>query len=99
PACTKPGFFEAIRRQLGVAHGVLDIFVAEIVLQGSGIVPIVGELISAGVPKHVRMDWEWHLGSLTQALDKPMEADGAHWSTTLRNEYVGACGVFAPKLA
>jgi hypothetical protein len=22
------------------------------------------------------MDWEWHLGGLTEALDEPMETDG-----------------------
>ena len=26
--------------------------------------------------KHVRVDREWHLGSLTEALDKPVETDG-----------------------
>jgi hypothetical protein len=34
--------------------------VAEIVLQGSGIVPVVGKLIAARIPQHVRMQWERH---------------------------------------
>ena len=73
-----------------------DIFVAEIVLQSSGIVAIIGELVPAGMPEHVRMDWEWHPRGFPKALDKPMEADRAHWSTTLRNKHVGICGVLAP---
>jgi hypothetical protein len=56
---------------------------SEVVLQGSGIVPIVGELVAAGVPQHVRMDAEWHLGSPTEPLNEPMEADGAHRPATL----------------
>ena len=50
-----PEVFEPIGRELGVADGVLDILVAEIVLQGSGIVPVVGKLIAARMPQHVRM--------------------------------------------
>jgi len=33
---------EPIRRQLGVAHGMLDVPVAEIGLQGAGVVALVG---------------------------------------------------------
>jgi hypothetical protein len=43
---------------------MLNVLVPEVVLQGAGIVAIVGEFEAAGVPKHVRMDREWHLGGL-----------------------------------
>jgi integrase len=36
-----------------------DIFVAHVVLKGSGIMPIVGQLVSSGVPEYVRVDREW----------------------------------------
>ena len=49
---------------------------AEIVLQGSGIVPVVGKLIAARMPQHVRMQWERHLGGLAEPLDEMVEADG-----------------------
>jgi hypothetical protein len=65
---------------------VLNVLVAKIVLQGSGVVAVIGELVSAGVPEHVRMDAKWHLGGLPETLDKPMEAD---WAAALRYEYVG----------
>jgi hypothetical protein len=61
----------------------------EVVLERTSIVAIVGELVSAGVPEHVRMDAKWHLSGLTEALDEPVKAYGAHWPTALRNEYVG----------
>ena len=56
---------------------------------------VVGELEPTGMAKHVRVDREWHLGGLAEALDEPMETDGADWPTALGNEYVGVCGVIA----
>ena len=47
---------EAGRRQLGVAHGVLDVAVPEIGLQRPGIDAVIGELEAAGVPQHVGVD-------------------------------------------
>ena len=42
-----PEILEPIRRHLGVSNRVLDIFVTHIVLEGSGIVPIVSELVAS----------------------------------------------------
>jgi hypothetical protein len=61
----------------------------EVMLERASIVAIVRKLVSAGVPEHVRVDAEWHLGGLTEALNEPVEAYGAHRPTALRNEYVG----------
>jgi len=44
-----PKIFEPFRRQFGVAHRVLNIFVAEIGLQRPRIVPLVGKGIATGV--------------------------------------------------
>jgi hypothetical protein len=49
----------------------------QIVLQGTSIVAIVGELVPTGVPEHVRVDAKWHLGGLAEALDEPVKAYGA----------------------
>jgi hypothetical protein len=38
------------------------------VLQGSGIMPIVGKFVAAGVAQHVRVDRTWHLGGLAEPL-------------------------------
>jgi len=40
-------------------------------------VAIVGEFEPTGMAKHVRVDGEWHLGGLAEALDEPVETDGA----------------------
>jgi hypothetical protein len=53
---------EAGRRQLGIAHRVLDVLVAEIRLQRTGIDAVIGELEAACVPQHVRMHWETEIG-------------------------------------
>ena len=55
---------------------MLDVFVPKVVLQGAGIMAIIGELKPAGVPKHMRVDREWHFGGLAKALDEPVEAHG-----------------------
>ena len=49
----------------------------EVVLQRASIMAIVRKLVSAGVPEHVRVDANWHLGGLTEALDKPVKTYGA----------------------
>src|SRR5271166_367675 len=94
-----PEITEPIGCHLGVAHGVLDILVAEIVLQRSRVVSVVGELVSTGVPQHVRVDTKRHLGGLPEPLDEPMKADWAHWPTALAYEYIGVCGMLTPQLA
>jgi hypothetical protein len=50
-----PEPLEPVVRQLAVAHGVGDVLVPEIVLQGSRIVAIVGKFVAAGMTQHVRM--------------------------------------------
>src|SRR5262249_18506379 len=90
-----PKILEAVGRHFGVPDRVLDVLVPEVVLQGSRVVAIVGEPEPAGVAKHVWVDREWHLGGLAEALDEPVEADGADWSAALGDEYVGVLRVLA----
>src|SRR5262245_46427175 len=71
-----PKVLESVGRHFGVPDRVLDVLVAKVVLQGPRVVAIVGELEPAGMAKHVRVDREWHLGSLTEALDKPWKPIG-----------------------
>jgi hypothetical protein len=62
--------------------------VSEVVLQSARVVAIVGELEAAGVPQHVWMHAEWHLGGLAEPCHEVMEAKRAHRSTALRDEYI-----------
>jgi len=63
--------------------------VPEVVLQSPCVVAIIGELEATSVPKHVRVDREWHLGGLADALDEAVETDGAD---PLGHKYVGVFG-------
>ena len=72
---------------------------AEIVLQGSGIMPIVGQFVSTRMPQHVRMQWERHPGGVAEPLDEMVEADGAHWSAALRDEDVSPVRAFTAEFA
>jgi hypothetical protein len=75
PRSVPPKVLEAIRRHFGVSDRVLDVLVPEVVLRGPC---VVAE--ATGMAKHVRVDREWHLGGLADALDEAVETDGADWS-------------------
>ena len=51
---------EPVRAQLGIADRMLDVLVAEVVLQSSSIVAVIGQLEAAGMAQHVwmRLDFE-----------------------------------------
>src|SRR3954452_15349459 len=51
-----PEILEPLRGQLGVPCGVLDVAMAQPLLNGSCVVPIVGQLKAASGAQHVRMD-------------------------------------------
>jgi hypothetical protein len=72
--------FEPIYGQLGIADGMLDILMTEIMLQRASIVAIVRKLVPAGVPEHVWVDW--HLRGLAEAQDELVKAYGAHRPAT-----------------
>src|SRR5215468_9138340 len=93
PSSVSPKVFEPVGRHFGVPDCVLNVLVAEVMLQGPRVVAIVGELEPTGMAKHVRVDREWHLGGLPEALDKPVETNGTDWPAALGNEYVGVSRV------
>src|SRR5262249_2357268 len=91
-----PEIPEPIGRQLGIADRVLDVLVPEVVLQGSSVVAVIGQLEAAGVAQHVGMDCKRHLGGLAELHHEMVEAHRADGPTALRDEYVGLCRVFTP---
>src|SRR5262249_6752596 len=79
---------ETVGRHLGVPDRVLNVLVPEVVLQSPCVVAIIGELKTTGMVHHVGVDRERHLGSLADALDEALEADGTDWPAALGNEHV-----------
>src|SRR4051812_19385258 len=57
-----PEILEPLRGQLGVPRRVLDVAMAEPLLNGSRVVSIVSQLKTTGVAQHVRVDREGELG-------------------------------------
>jgi hypothetical protein len=82
PLSVPPKVFEAVGRHFGVWDGMLNVLVPEVMLQGPRVVAIVRELEPTGMAKHVRVDGEWHLGGLAEALNEPVETDGPPRSET-----------------
>src|ERR1035441_2396540 len=49
-ASISPEVLEPIRREFGIAGGVLDVAVAQVMLDRPCVLPVVGQLIAGGVP-------------------------------------------------
>src|SRR6476619_6147749 len=94
PRSVLPEALETIRRQLRVAHGVHDVLVAEVMLEGPRIPPVIGEFVSAGMPEHVRMDRELELGSDCQTRQHFAEAGCCHRRPALGHEHVTTGAIF-----
>ena len=90
-----PEVLEPLRRQLGVAYGVHDILVPEVMLEGSRVTPIVGELVAARVPEHMWMYWELKLGSDCQTRKQLSKARRRHRGPALGHEHVAAATILA----
>jgi hypothetical protein len=58
PASVFPEAVEPRTRQFRITDGVLNVSVAEIVLQRASVLPIVRELEAASMAQHVRMNRE-----------------------------------------
>ena len=83
-----PEVLEPIWRHFSIADRVHDVFVSHVVLEGSRVVPIVGELVARGVPEHVRMDWEWELCGFSSSGDRFQESDSRRGPTTLGDKHI-----------
>ena len=80
PASVTPEVLEARGRQFGVAHGVLDVSMAEIRREGARVGALVGKPNAAGLPEHVRVGLEAKLGRNAQPrhhLAPPRRRKGA----------------------
>ena len=88
-----PKPLEPIGRQLGVEHRVLDIAVPEIMLDGTGIVTLIGELEPTRMAQHVRVDREGEGGERPGAGEYSPDRGGAQGPALLRDKYLGRARV------
>jgi hypothetical protein len=87
PEGLSPKVLEPCRRQLGVAHRVLNVSVPEIGLQRLGVVAGIGQRIATGMPQHVGMNPELEARLDTGPLYHLGETRRAERSATFRQEY------------
>lgn len=66
-----PEPLEPSRRQLGIPHGVLNIAMSRVVLDGPDVVPVIGQFIPTGVPEHMEMERQGKAHVLPQAAQCP----------------------------
>ena len=59
-----PETFEPVRRQFRVPGRVLDIAMPEVMLDGSGILAIVGEFVACRMAQHMWVDGKRNAGAL-----------------------------------
>jgi hypothetical protein len=90
-----PEILEPVRRQFGVPDRVLNVLVAEIGLQRPRILAVVGQLVAARMPQHVRVSFEAEPGHLAGTLDKlgkPLGENGDPRSDSNTNSDAGSGG-------
>lgn len=84
-----PKVVEAAGGKLGVNNGVLNISVAEKVLDGASIVTVVGEFEAGRMPKHMRVNRHPELCGNTCPGDDTPEGDFTERRFSLADEHVG----------
>jgi hypothetical protein len=82
-----PKILKPHRRQLRVAHRVLDVLVPEVRLQRPGVVSLIGQRIAASVPQHVGVALEAELGRFPSPNNHLGEASGGKRRPTLGREH------------
>jgi hypothetical protein len=91
-----PEPLETIRRQRRVTLSANDGTVSEIPLDRPSVVPVIGELVAAGMTQHVAMDQEREGGSHARPRDHPLIACHAQRRAALAYENVDRFRVSLP---
>src|SRR5450830_539789 len=87
-----PEVLEARGGQLSVADRVLNVSVAEIGLQGAGIVSLVRQRVAAGMAQHMWVRLKPELGLNARPLHHASEPRRAEGCRPLRSEHEGRLG-------
>jgi hypothetical protein len=94
-----PEISEPLGRKFAIPNRMLDVFVAEIVLQRTSIHTLIGELEPSRVPQHVGMDRKRHLGGRPEPRHHPAKGNCGHRSAALAHENISSCFLFALETA
>src|SRR5262249_10073325 len=89
---------KAVGAQLGIAHRVHNVAVAQEVLERSGIDAVIGKLEAAGVAQHVRMNGKGKLCQFSGPADHFQEPGPRHRPTAFGVEDEAALQIIPPQL-
>src|SRR5262249_25443514 len=87
-ALVLPKVAESFRGKFGISNRMLDVLVAEIVLQRPGVHALVGQLEPGCMSQHVRMDSERHLGGPPKPRHHPAKGYCRHRGSPLTYEEI-----------
>src|SRR5262249_35185314 len=91
-----PELLEPAGGQFCIAHSMADVPMAQVLLDRTGVVPFVGQLESARVPQHMRVNRERKARRFADARDKLPNGRGGQGASALGREHVGACRLLLP---
>ena len=95
----RPKGGEALGAQLGIADGVLNILVPQVVLNRSGIVAVIGQLKARGVAEHGGMHREPELGGRSGACHNLAKRRVRERAFALRHKDIGCVRILPRHLA
>ena len=84
-----PKILEPVRCQLGVARGVLDVAVAQVLLDRPHVLSIVRQFVACGMAQHVRMHREGKARLPSSAPDDLAHGSGGERCRALTDEEAG----------
>lgn len=87
-----PEPLEPLRRQFRIAHGMLDVLVPQVVLDGAGVVAVIRQFVPAPVPEHVGMDGEAHGGFFPGAREEFAKPRRRHRSAPFARKHIRPAG-------
>ena len=84
-----PEVFESIRRQLGIAGGVLDVAVSQVLLDRPRILPVVGQFVPGGMAKHMWVNLKRDASLAPSPIDDLAYRIDGERSLALADKHVG----------
>jgi len=94
-----PEISKPLGRKFAISNRMLDVLVAEIVLQRASIHTLIGQLKSGRMPQHVGMDRKRHLGGRPKPRHHTAKGNCGHRSAAFAHEDVSAGFLFALETA
>jgi len=84
---------KAIRSQVGVPRGVLDVAMPEVMLNRPCVVAVVRQFVAGRMAEHMRMNREPDAGVASRSSDDLSDRIRSQWCFALANENISSAGL------